>query len=195
MWPGGHWIQCSYKASTIRRCILRILWPTRVEIYPRHVVFGAFINEINSVLFLYIFVVLLFKSKSTGVAWFAPEKREQSRVSRGSCIKCIERFCSIPILFKTWKWSNLLSQTFQTSVLTLCSCAASIKMVPTPHIGSSTHEPGWGTGDNRTSVSSQMIWELTLVRTHSSVASSLLMGQYIKTHISQYKDMTRHIVG
>lgn len=30
---------------------------------------------------------------------------------------------------------------------TLCSCAASIKMVPIPHIGSTTLKPGWETGE------------------------------------------------
>lgn len=27
---------------------------------------------------------------------------------------------------------------------TVCSCAASVRMVPTPHIGSTTQKPGWG---------------------------------------------------
>lgn len=32
--------------------------------------------------------------------------------------------------------------------LTVCSCAASIRMVPTPHIGSTTQKPGWGTAQD-----------------------------------------------
>lgn len=49
-------------------------------------------------------------------------------------------------LFYTWQIYG--SSVWEISVLTLCSRAASIKMVPTPHIGSTTQEPGWGTGDS-----------------------------------------------
>lgn len=41
----------------------------------------------------------------------------------------------------------LVNPQSQHVVPTSCSCAASIRTVPTPHIGSSTREPGWETGD------------------------------------------------
>lgn len=67
--------------------------------------------------------------------------------------KMFYRLCLIAKLSKVY-YSGVckLWQTYrsfvQMSILTLCSCAASIKMVPTPHIGSTTQKPGWVTGDN-----------------------------------------------
>lgn len=50
-------------------------------------------------------------------------------------------------LIATWKYHNYIIFV-QVSALTLCACAASIKMIPTPHIGSTTQKPGWETEDN-----------------------------------------------